>query len=519
MAYKTFAAIDVGSYELAMKIYEISSKNGIKEIDHIRHRIELGSDSYFTGKISSDRVDELCRILGEFTDIMQSYKVDSYKAYGTSAIREIKNSNILLDQIHTQTGIRIEVLSNSEQRFLDYKSVASRVKDFQSIIEKSTAFIDIGGGSVQISLFDEDSLVTSQNIRPGVLRMREELTRVSFPSYQLEDIVEEILCNDLESFREMFVGNKLIQNVILVDDYVSLIVQRNYLETKKKGQVDVKTFMDFVDSLKKKKAREIALSLGLAEENISLLYISALMLKCMIKVLGAEMLWAPGVSLCDGMAYEFAEHNNLQPTNAEGVSHNFEQDILDCARDINKRYHGIEYRSRGRELTALTIFDHMKKRQGLTKRDRLLLQLAAILSECGRYVSFTSVGESSYNIIMVTEIIGLSHIEREIVANIVKYSTERFGYFAILGMPSLDRESYLKIAKLTAIIRLAEGLDLSHKGKSEKLKIVNENDQMVLTVETNANMTLEFGLFDRHSTFFEEVFNIKPVLRQKKSNI
>ena len=497
MAYKTFAAIDVGSYELAMKIYEISSKNGIKEIDHIRHRIELGSDSYFTGKISSDRVDELCRILGEFTDIMQSYKVDSYKAYGTSAIREIKNSNILLDQIHTQTGIRIEVLSNSEQRFLDYKSVASRVKDFQSIIEKSTAFIDIGGGSVQISLFDEDSLVTSQNIRPGVLRMREELTRVSFPSYQLEDIVEEILCND----------------------YVSLIVQRNYLETKKKGQVDVKTFMDFVDSLKKKKAREIALSLGLAEENISLLYISALMLKCMIKVLGAEMLWAPGVSLCDGMAYEFAEHNNLQPTNAEGVSHNFEQDILDCARDINKRYHGIEYRTRGRELTALTIFDHMKKRQGLTKRDRLLLQLAAILSECGRYVSFTSVGESSYNIIMVTEIIGLSHIEREIVANIVKYSTERFGYFAILGMPSLDKESYLKIAKLTAIIRLAEGLDLSHKGKSEKLKIVNENDQMVLTVETNANMTLEFGLFDRHSTFFEEVFNIKPVLRQKKSNI
>ena len=145
--------------------------------------------------------------------------------------------------------------------------------------------------------------------------------------------------------------------------------------------------------------------------------------------------------------------------------------------------------------------------------------MAAILSECGRYVSFTSVGESSYNIIMVTEIIGLSHIEREIVANIVKYSTERFGYFAILGMPSLDRESYLKIAKLTAIIRLAEGLDLSHKGKSEKLKIVNENDQMVLTVETNANMTLEFGLFDRHSTFFEEVFNIKPVLRQKKSNI
>ena len=192
MAYKTFAAIDVGSYELAMKIYEISVKNGIKEIDHIRHRIELGTDSYFTGKISNDRVDELCRMLNEFMAIMKSYKVDAYKAYGTSAVRESQNRLILLDQIETWTGIHIDALSNSEQRFLDYKSVASRVKDFQSIIDKSTAFIDIGGGSIQISLFDEDSLVTSQNIRPGVLRMREELSRVSYRSYQLEDIVEEI---------------------------------------------------------------------------------------------------------------------------------------------------------------------------------------------------------------------------------------------------------------------------------------------------------------------------------------
>ena len=208
MSYKTFAAIDVGSYELAMKIYEISTKNGIKEIDHIRHRIELGTDSYFTGKIERARVDELCRMLNEFTAIMKSYKVDGYKAYGTSAIRESQNRLILLDQIETRTGVKIEVLSNSEQRFLDYKSVASRVKDFQSIIEKSTAFIDIGGGSVQISLFDEDSLVTSQNIRPGVLRMREELARVSYRSYQLEDMVEEMVYDSLQSLRKKNIRDK-----------------------------------------------------------------------------------------------------------------------------------------------------------------------------------------------------------------------------------------------------------------------------------------------------------------------
>ena len=433
MAYKTFAAIDVGSYELAMKIYEISVKNGIKEIDHIRHRIELGTDSYFTGKISNDRVDELCRMLTEFTHIMKSYKVDDYKAYGTSAIRETETSTILLDQIQAKTGIKIEVLSNSELRFLDYKSVASIGRDFQKIIEKSTAFIDIGGGSIQISLFDEDSLVTSQNIRPGVLRMREELTRVSYRSYQLEEMVEEMFCGNLEIFKELFIGDRKIQNIILVDDYASLILQRNYLKTNKKGHVNTEIFLEFVDSLKKKKTKEIALALGIAQENISLLHISSLMIKHMIKMLGAEVLWAPGVSLCDGMAYEYAEQNHLLSTSGEITAHDFEQDILACARDVNRRYHSIERRTAGREMIALTIFDNMKKSYGFSRRDRLLLQLSAILSECGRYISLSNVGESSYSIIMATEIIGLSHLEREIVANIVKYSTEQFDTMICCG--------------------------------------------------------------------------------------
>lgn len=520
MAIKTFAAIDVGSYELAMKIYEISAKNGIKEIDHIRHRIELGTDSYQTGKISNERVEELCRMLREFTDIMKTYKVDEYKAYSTSAVRETENSLILLDQIQMKTGLSIEVLSNSEQRFLDYKSVASKGQDFQEVIGKSTAFIDIGGGSIQISLFDNDTLVTTQNIRPGVLRMREELSQISYRSYQLEDIVEEMVYDRFECFKEMFVGDRKIRNIILVDDYTSLVLQKDYLKTNKKGHVDVNIFLEFVDSLKKKKAREIALSLGIAEENISLLQLSALMIKYMIKVLDAEMLWAPGVCLCDGIAYEYAEKNKLLTASDKYTAHNFEQDILACARDINRRYHGIEHRTKEREMIALTIFDHMKKIHGLSKRDRLLLQLAAILSECGRYISLVNAGECSYNIILATEIIGLSHAEREAVANIVKYSTQKFEYYDKISKDTnLEKSMYLKIAKLTAIIRLAEGMDISHAGKFDKIKIADKGDTMIMTVETNADMTLELGLFDKYAQFFEEVFNIKAIMKQKKNDI
>ncbi|MBR6771516.1 MAG: exopolyphosphatase, partial [Lachnospiraceae bacterium] len=80
---KTFAAIDVGSFELSMKIFEISPKVKIREIDHIRYRLDLGTETYTTGKLSQEKVGELCRILSEFASIMKAYKVSDYKAYGT----------------------------------------------------------------------------------------------------------------------------------------------------------------------------------------------------------------------------------------------------------------------------------------------------------------------------------------------------------------------------------------------------------------------------------------------------
>ena len=79
-----FAAIDVGSFELCMKIFEISAK-GLRQIDSIRHRLALGTDSYTTHKISYEKMEELFRILQEFTHIMKTYRVKEYQAANPEA--------------------------------------------------------------------------------------------------------------------------------------------------------------------------------------------------------------------------------------------------------------------------------------------------------------------------------------------------------------------------------------------------------------------------------------------------
>ena len=99
MAVHLFGAIDVGSYIYQLKIFELSKKNGIRQIDDIRHLIDLGTDTYNTGKLSRVHLAELKKILLESAAIMKNYGVEDYKAYGTSAFREMKNSSLVLSQL------------------------------------------------------------------------------------------------------------------------------------------------------------------------------------------------------------------------------------------------------------------------------------------------------------------------------------------------------------------------------------------------------------------------------------
>ncbi len=512
MACTMFAAIDVGSYEVNLKIYELSTRKGIRVVNHVRHRMELGKDTYATGRIGMEMVDELCRVFLDFQRIMKEFGVEDYRACATSAVRESQNNLVLLDRIRLKTGIKLEVLSNSEQRFLGYKSIAFNSDRFQEIIEKGTAIVDVGGGSIQLSLYDKDNLVTTQNIRLGTLRLRERLADVAERTIRYAGVIEELLNNEMRTYRKLYLKDRNIRYMLLVGSYIQYI-DKYIHKDREVNQITRDEFITFYDEFIQKGQLAMAAELGISTENSTLLLPTLVIYKRLLEETGAENVVILGMDLGDGLAFDYAERRKiLRP------KHNFENDIIEAARNIAKRYHTNRNHTQVMERMALTIYDKTKAVHGLGKRERLLLQISVLLHDCGKYINMSQSAECSYNIIMATEIIGLSHMEREILANIIRFNSGNVMPFEELAISSLlERTEYMTIIKLTAILRLANALDRSHKQKIREIKVnVKDNHVMQILVDTTEDLTLEQALFQEKAELFEEVYSLKPVLKAKK---
>ena len=192
--------------------------------------------------------------------------------------------------------------------------------------------------------------------------------------------------------------------------------------------------------------------------------------------------------------------------------------VSNCTISKSNRGLSIQIRDGGNvenvTYLALEIFDSIRKLHGLGKRERLLLQIGVILHSCGAYVNMEQTRENSYKIIMSTEIIGISHKERVIVANILRYNSEYFPPFEEIG-DDISREEYITIVKLCAILKLANVLDKSNSQKIRQVGVTLQDSSLLIVAYTMADITLEKGLFHRKADVFEEAFGIRPVLKKK----
>lgn len=510
MAVKLFAAIYVGSSEVGMKIYEVNAKKGIRIIDSVKNIIELGRDTYSKGYLSAELINETCDILNKFKKKMKEYRVTEYRAYATSAVREAQNAMMAVEAIRVKTDIRVEILSNSEQRFISYKGMVYRMDDLDGIIEKNAALVDIGAGSIQISLFDKKNMIVTQNIPIGTVRIRDYLAGMVFDAASKEKIIEDFVENDIVTFRNLYLNDKEIKSVIAIGEPVQSL--QKLAGIKGEDSTISRDDLDKIyDKIVNSTPEELAVKYGIPYERATLILANVVIYKLFLNNSKAEKIYLPNVDFYDGIV---AEYVNSSVRNS--AVRNFEEDIIASANNLAKRYRCNRVHSAQIEAFAVKIFDAMAKIYDLTDIQRLQLRIAAILHECGNYINMHDGAINSYNIIAGTEMIGLSHRERMEVANIVKYT---FRYLPPYNKITSELETcnYITISELAAILRIANILDKSHRQKIKNVSAVVKAGKLIITVNTFEDFTLEAGLFESRAEFFEQVFGLVPQLKVKRS--
>ncbi|MBQ9155683.1 MAG: HD domain-containing protein [Eubacterium sp.] len=509
MRYTTYAAIVIGSRNILLRVYTIQG-SGIHLLDSVSHEYDLGREAYTRRYISLAQIEEICQVLEDLKGKLAEYGVDKFRCYGTSVIRRAANQLAVINHIRIRTGLKLVILGNSEIRFLMYKGIQLSGLDFDSIIQKNTAILDIGSGSVQVSLFDKKALYMTQNLDIGTARVRELLDIVERYSLNYVSVLEEYIEYEINAFKSSFLKDKLIKNVIVIGDE-SRNLNRIAPELNLADAVHYDQICYIFKKLKKASYQDIAFQYGLSMEEARMVLPSVIIYKLFLEQSKADTLFLCGTNLCDGSVVDYA-----QETKKAVTAHDFYQDIIASARYIGKRYRYNKNHAEYIRSLSLDIFDHSIKYHGLDRRDRLILEIAAILHDIGKFVNMNEPGRNGYQLILSTEIMGLSLRERREVAGIVLYSTEEIpepgeGDVSFLG------DAYLRIAKLTAILRLANALDRSHKQKFKTVSMARKGKELLITVESDQDMTLEAAIFEKKAEYFNEILGIRPVLRQKQT--
>ncbi len=504
---KTFASIYIGSYEVIMKIFEITKGKPLREIDCLKTQTQLVSDLYEKGSVSFDTTDKLCRVLLDMKHTMEMYHVDDYLAYSGATLHGAANELFVLEQIKLRTDLKVNVLSNSEHRFLGYKAVASD-PSFEEMVKDSAVIVDVGGASLQITLFRHSKIVTTQHLMLGTVAMRENLKRLENAEDHVQQI-SEMIYKELDVFCMMFLQEINLKYMILLGDNVSALVRGTGMEPDGKT-MKTEVFQKYLAKLGQQNVPGGSIDIDILEDNDGLLQAFVLLHSAIADKMDAKYVMVPGVAVNEGIAYDYGVEQKLLKS-----SHDFDEDVISAAWSIAKRYGSYQPHLKALERLSLQIFDTMKKYHGMGKKERVLMSAAAILHDCGKYISIAEASDCSYTIIMASEILGLTHKEREMVAMIVSFNRKPLMPYDELA-DRFTEEDYMTVVKLLAILKVANAMDRSHKQKFKNVKMSIKDRELRIVIESEDSIALEKGLFDEKGDFFESVFSIRPVMKERK---
>jgi len=222
----------------------------------------------------------------------------------------------------------------------------------------------------------------------------------------------------------------------------------------------------------------------------------------------AEEVTVPDASLRAGMLLDLALGEDARRRE------DFSRQVLASARALGEKYRYDALHAENVARMAVRLFEELRSEHGLEERDRLLLEVAALLHDVGLYINRRAHHKHSQYILSVSDIFGLSREDMDVVANVARYHRRAMPQKSHLAYMALDRDTRVRVGKLAAMLRIANALDADHLRKVRDLALVREEDEWILEVDGAGDLTMERLATLARSDLLTEVFGQKVLFRE-----
>jgi exopolyphosphatase/guanosine-5'-triphosphate,3'-diphosphate pyrophosphatase len=424
-------------------------------------------------------------------------------------MREARNRVFMIDQILMATGLKVEVIDMPLEIYYKYISIARTLKkDNIGADGSATLFADISSGGLGITMVENGGIKYQQNIHIGVIRVKESFDKKQRSAAAFNTALTEYLSSIVSPVHDNLQKFN-IQRIVLSGTNTSLLLNMLGKKEMKNKTVTLPTslfealYQRVIDMKMVKIMREFALSEQVAE----IVLPTIIFYQQLITLTSVPEIVVPPDSFIDAMVVLYiAREKNLE------WLQQLDDEIIKFAENIAEHYNYQSAHARQVARLSDNIFERMKKPHRFTARHRLMLQIASLLHDIGKFVSLRQHYFYSYRLILSTDIFGLSDEEKQLVAYIVYHHAKDLFSKPMEGMAELKHEQMPIVAKLSAILRIADALDRSYKQKAAQCKISLKGDEMQIIVKAGQDMSLERWTIEDKSAAFEEVFGLKPVL-------
>lgn len=502
------AVLDIGTNSIHLVLAEVNPDFSYKILDRLKDLTRLG-DGVFPSRVLSDSaMSRGCEVIKTFVNLARNKGYGHIEAVATSAVREAKNGGIFIKDVAKHTGLKVRVVTGQEEARLIYLGV----RHSMDLPESPTLILDIGGGSVELILTDKKKRVKATSLKLGAIRLKDLYCQTAPPSpSSVRSLQKRIREELLSAFAHMKLEKieKVIATSGMVVNLAEVIHLRKTGRPLTQPNLLPLSFKDILYServLAKTSFSERSDIPGLDPKRVDTLYPASVVLRTLMKLCGIKEVLVSDKAIREGVIYDYIK-KNLEGLRAEReIPHVRRRQVISLAR----RCHYSEVHSHHVANIAGELFDQTKVLHGLGEREREWLEYAAILHDIGYLISAEGHHKHSYYLISHSDLDGFSAEERDMIANIARYHRKSLPKKEKKALNLFSTRGRKTLMMLSAILRIADGLDRSHFGVIQQVK-VKMQDSVKILLATTGDPELEIWTAQERKDLFEKVFK-KPVV-------